>query len=161
MKRVIPSLVVVVVIVGFLSWFLSPVQVVKRTTNKLMKTLTLEEGSGSAARHLNTLTLANLVADEVLFEAPKVEEVNGELSRSDINSGFSYLTAQAKFTKFDVVEYHSVEVAGDVATVSATVEGVVELPSYRPADGMYEMRLTWEKAEDGWKLTGVRWTEGK
>lgn len=160
MKR-LSIIATVLVAAVFLVWWLSPTQVVKRRTEKLMSTLTLEEGSGSAARHLNTLAFGNLIAEEVSLVAPTIEEASGDFDRSDLNNNFAWLTTQATFTKFEVVEFRSVEVDGDNATVEAKIEGIVSLRSYRPADGLYMVELGWRKADDGWRLARAKWTESQ
>lgn len=158
MKKILIP-VAAVLFVAFLVWFLSPVQVVKRRTNKLMNTLTMEEGSGGTGRQFNVLALGNLIAEEITLETPDIEAANGEHGRDVINSGFSWLAGNAKFTKFEVVEFHSVVVDGDKATVSAKIEGVVVLPTYRPADGLYEVELDWKKEDDGWRLARSKWSQ--
>src|SRR5687768_7476175 len=107
MKKILIP-VAVLLIAGFLAWYLSPTQVVKRRTNKLMKTLTLEQGSGGTGRHFNTLALGMLIAENLSLETPAIEEANGDHSRDAINSGFAWLAGQnGSFTKFEVVEFHS------------------------------------------------------
>lgn len=160
MKRLL-IVVSVVLSIAFAIWWLSPTQVVKRRTNKLMHTLTLEEGSGSAARHLNTLAFGNLIAEDVTIDVPSIGEANGEFSRQDLNAGFAWLTTQARFTKFGVTEFLKVGVGDDRAEVEAKVEAVVALPDYRPADGAYLMELSWVRADDGWRLTRVKWREAR
>lgn len=160
MKR-LAAVIALVLSVAFAIWWFSPTQVVKRRTNKLMGTLTLEEGSGSAARHLNTLSFGGLIAEEVTLDVPGVGEANGEFSDQDLNAGFSWLTTQARFTKFEVTEFTKVGVGGDRAEVSAKVEAVVALPDYRPADGAYLMDLSWVREEDGWRLVRVKWREAR
>jgi ketosteroid isomerase-like protein len=36
---------------------------------------------------------------------------------------------------------------------------LVELPTYRPADGEYDATFDWEKGEDGWRLARASWRE--
>ena len=158
MKRILIA-VAVVLSFAFAVWWLSPTQVIKRRTNKLMSTLTLEEGSGSAARHLNTLIFGSLIADGVTIDAPGIGEANGEFTSGDLNSGFGWLTIQAKYTKFEVIEFRKVGVGGDRAEVEAKVEATVVLPDYRPADGAYLMGLSWAKEEDGWRLSRIKLRE--
>lgn len=160
MKRVILTAVAIIAIVFAFIWF-SPTQVVKRRTEKLMSALSLEEGSGSAMRHLNTLSFDGLIAEDVTLELAGVGEANGEFSKADLNSGFSWFTTQAKVSKFHVSEFRKVAVGEDRAEVEAKVEAVVALPDYRPADGSYLMELGWEKADDGWRLSRVKWREAR
>src|SRR5690606_2567587 len=106
---------------------------------------------------LNVLALGNLLYDEVTLDTTDIEEASGTHSRDMINSGFAWLAGNAEFTKFDVVEYHSIIISEDSATVSATVEGVVALAAYRPADGMHEVEFHWQRTDDGWRLKKAVW----
>ncbi len=160
MKRLFIAIAVILSI-AFAVWWLSPDQVIKRRTNKLMGTLTLEEGSGAAARHLNTLSFGNLIAEEVRLDVPGVGEANGDFGQGDLNAGFSWLTTQAVFTKFEVTEFLKVGVGGNRAEVKAKVEAVVALRDYRPADGAYLMELSWVKVDDSWRLSRVKWREAR
>jgi hypothetical protein len=160
MKRLIILAAAVLLIVFGIVW-VSPTQVIKRRTNKLMSALTLEEGSGSAARHLNTLSFASLIAEDVTLEIEGVEEANGEFSRQDLNSGFSWFTTQVRSSNFKVTDFLNVGAGGDRAEVEAKVEAVVSLRDYRPADGAYLMELSWVKADGGWRLTRVKWREAR
>lgn len=161
MKKILPVVVAAIVAIGFLAWFFSAEQVVKRRTGKLMSTLSMEEGSGKAGRQMNSLALGNLIADELELETPTIEEANGTHQKTEINSGFTWLTSVAVFTKFEVVDYHSISVTGNTAKVSASIEATVALTTYRPADGLYEVELDWIKAKDGWRLTRAKWVEGR
>ena len=157
MKKILIP-IAVLLLVGFFVWFLSPVQVVKRRTNKLMNTLTLEQGSGGTGRQFNTLALGNLLAQSVTLETPTIEQADGDHSRDALTSGFGWIARRnGSFTKFEVVKFHTITVEGDQARVNATIEGVVALPTYRPADGMYEVELDWSRGDDGWRLTRAVW----
>lgn len=162
MKKILIALTVTVVTVVFLVWFFSPEQVVKRRTGELLSTLTLAQGDGKAARQMSALKLGDLIGDELVLETPTIEEANGTHQKTEIESGFAVLTRMADFTKFEIVDYHTITVDGDTARVNAAIEAVVVLPSYRPADGMYEVELDWQKGQDGkWRLTRARWQEPK
>ena len=161
MKRILAPIAVVLVILGFLVWWMSPTQVVKRRTSSLMNTLTMAEGSGQAERQSGSFSLTGLLEKELTLEAPNYEEANGTFDRTTVESGFSALANNAKFTKFEVKEFREVEVVGDEATVTAQVESVVALPEFRPLDGLYEVTMIWRKEEDGWRLAKAKWSESR
>ncbi len=134
-------------------------QVVKRRCKTLLETLTLESGSGNAGRQLATYSLNALLASEVELETPSIDEANGTFERSEMESAFSWLCGQAKQTRFELEEFHSVIVSGDRADVALALNALVELPTYRPADGRYEVTFQWQKEKDGWRLARARWIE--
>jgi hypothetical protein len=43
--------------------------------------------------------------------------------------------------------------------VKLSLTGLVELPTYRPADGTYDVTFDWQKEEDGWRLSRAVWQQ--
>lgn len=148
-------------IATFAIWWFSPVQVVKRRSQTLLRTLTLSPGSGNARRQMGTYSLNALLASEVTLENPTLTEANGTFERQEMESAYSWLCGQAKQMRFELVKFHSVAISGDHATVDLTLEGLVELPTYNPADGKYDATFDWVKEKDGWRLNHARWEEAK
>lgn len=161
MRKFLIPMAALVLIGGFLIWFFSPKQVVKRRTEKLMSTLTMEAGSGDASRQFSSLTLGKLIGNEVELEVPSIEEANGVHSKDEINSGFSALARMSKFTKFEIVDWHSIQVEKEKATVTVSLNAAVALPTYQPLSGLYEAKLHWEKTKDEWLLYRVLWQESR
>ena len=159
MKRFALPLLVLVLLGAFVFWWYSPVQVVKRRTGKLLETLTLESGTGRGGRQLATYSLNSLLASEVELESSSISEANGTFQRSEMESAFSWLCQQAKETRFELEAMHSVRIDGERADVELTLEGLVELPRYRPADGRYDVKFQWQLEKDGWRLTRAEWVE--
>lgn len=159
MKRlVIPAGALALLILLGIWWF-SPTQVLKRRTQSLLSTLTLDAGTGRASRTLATYSLNNLLAPQVELNTPTIPEANGTFERPEMESAFTWLANQAKQTRFELKKIHSVTVDGDLGEVKLTLFGLVELPHYRPADGNYEVIFDWKKGEDGWRLTRADWTQ--
>ena len=151
---------IIVAVLGILGvWWFSPTQVLKRRTLSLLTTLTLEAGTGKAGRQLGAYSLNALLAPQVELYAPTIQEANGSFERSELESAFSWLCNQARQTRFELQKIHSVSVNGDQAKVELTLTGLVELPTYRPADGTYGVTFDWEKAKDGWRLTRATWKQ--
>jgi hypothetical protein len=159
MKRFALPLLVTVLLGAFAFWWYSPVQVLKRRTHALLDTLTLESGSSKGGRQLAGYSFNALLASEVVLEAPSISEANGTFTRSEMESAFSWLCQQAKQTRFDLGKFHSVQVAGDHADVRFSLEALVELSRYRPADGRYDVTFQWQREKDGWRLTSATWAE--
>jgi len=156
-------LIPVCVVLGgaFVMWWFSTSQVLKRRTSSLLETMTLEADSGMAGRQMKTYSLNRLLAESVKLENPEIEAASGTFERSDIEAGFSWLTNQAKETRFDVEDFESIEVEGETAKVVLTLTGLVDLKSYRPVDGKYDVVLDWRKEGDGWRLTGSTWNPSR
>ncbi len=161
MKRLALFGLIGAILVALAMWWFSPVQVIKRRTETLFGTLTLKPGSGSATRQMGTYSLNALLASEVTLENPTLKEASGTFDRQEMESAYSWLCNQAKQTRFELVKFHSVRITDDHATVDLTLDGLVELPTYNPADGKYDATFDWVKEKDGWRLEKASWKEAK
>jgi hypothetical protein len=161
MKRFAWPVGVFVVAAAFLFWWFSPVQVVKRRTGRLLETLTLEPNTGRSGRQMGVYSLQAMLAREVEIQASGLEQANGTFDRSEMETAFSWLCEQARQSRFEVAEFHRVKLAGDQADVAATVDALVELPGYRPADGRHQAEFRWRREEDGWRLIRIVWSDSK
>ncbi len=159
MKRFASLAVSLAVAVIFGVWWFSPTQVLKRRTESLLATLTLDSGTGKAGRQMAAYSLNALLASQVELENPEIQEANGSFERAELESAFSWLCNQARQTRFEAGKFHSVSVSGDAAKVRLSLTGLVELPTYRPADGTYEVTFDWQKEEDGWRLSRAVWQQ--
>ncbi len=157
MKRYLIPLAALVMLGLFGLWWYSPTQVIKRRTANLLSTLTLDKGEGKTTRHLGAYSLNGLLADTVELETPTINEANGSFEREELESAFSWLCDQAKRTNFEMKEFREIKFAGDKATVKLVLTGLVELPTYRPADGNYQVTFGWVKGKDGWRLERAVW----
>jgi hypothetical protein len=146
---------------GFALWWFSPTQVLKRRTTSLLETLTLDSGATQGSRRLAVYSLNALLASEVRLETPTIEEANGTFERAELESAFNWLCGEAKQTRFELMEFASVTVSGDTGEVACMLEALVELPTVRPADGIYQARLFWRRADDKWLLERAVWTEAE
>jgi hypothetical protein len=159
MKRPAIIVAVLAVLAGLGIWWFSDTQVLKRRTQSLLTTLTLDSGSSKVSRQMGSYSLNNLLAEEVQLDTPTIKEANGSFARSELESAYSWLCNQCKQTRFELQDFHSVTINGDKATVNLTLFGLVELPQYRPADGNYDVTFYWQKGEDGWRLNRATWTQ--
>ena len=159
MKRLVISLIVIAILGGFGAWWFSDTQVLKRRTQALLTTLTLDSGTGKVGRQMGAYSLNALLASEVALDTPTIKEANGTFQRDELEAIFSWLCNQAKETRFELLDLRSVTVNGDKATVDLTLSGLVVLPNYRPADGKYDVTFDWQKEKDGWRLTHASWKQ--
>lgn len=159
MKRPAILLLVAAILIALGVWWFSPGQVLKRKSLSLLSTLTMESGVGAVSRQAGAYSLNALLAKEVELDTPTIKEANGTFERSELESAYSWLSNQAKQTRFELKDLRSVKVNGKEAVVELSLEGLVELPTYRPADGTYNVIFNWRQEEDGWRLYRATWTE--
>ncbi len=96
---------------------------------------------------MGAYSLNALLAAQVELETPTIKEANGSFEREELESAFSWLCDQAKQTRFKLEKIRSITITGDKAQVELTLTGLVELPTYRPADGKFDVTFDWEKEE--------------
>ena len=161
MKRLALIAALALILAIFGAWWFSPTQILKRRTQSLLATLTLDESKGKATRQMGAYSLNGLLASEVELDTPTIKEANGTFDHTELESAYSWLCEQAKQTHFKLVKFKSISVNGDKAKVEFTLDGLVELPVYRPADGIYDVTFDWQKKEDGWRLTRASWQQLK
>jgi len=161
MKRAIILVVFLVILTGLGAWWFSDKQVLKRRTNSLMTTLTMDGGTGKTTRHLGAYSLNSILAPSVQLDTPTIKEANGTFERSELESAYSWLCDAAKQTRFEVVKFESITITGVEADMKLRLTGNVELPTYKPAEGEYDVTFQWKKWEDGWRLEKARWDKEK
>jgi hypothetical protein len=159
MKRLLIPILSVLAIAAFAFWWFSPGQVIKRRTRSLLETLTFDSSTGRASRQMGAYSLNALLASEVELNTPTIDQANGTFERSEIESGFTWLCQQAKQTRFDLRRIHSIEVNGDRGVVDFSLDALVELPTYRPADGAFRVTYEWRREDDAWRLFKATWIE--
>ena len=157
MKRLAISVVILAILAGLAVWWFSDIQVLKRRTESLLTTLTLDSGSGKVNRQMGAYALNALLAEQVELENPTIQEGNGTFERAELESVYSWLCNQCKQSRFELQKFHDVTVDGDTAKVSFSLNALVELPTYRPADGKFDVHFTWKKEQDKWRITRASW----
>lgn len=157
MKRLVIVAVVTSILFAVSLWWFSPSEVVKRRTHKLLEILAFESGGGRGARQMGVYSLNAILAPEVKLTAKSIPEANGTFERNEMESAYSWLGEQAKQTHFNLEKIHSLKIAGVDATIHFTVEALVEMPNYRPADGRYKVVFHWQKFENVWRLAEAKW----
>jgi hypothetical protein len=159
MKRfIIPAAIAIAAILAAVWWF-SPERALVRRTHNLLDTISFSQGTGKAARNLKTYALNGMLAESVVLDTPTITEANGEFDRSELESGFSWLCNQARRMEIKSLDVGSVEIIGNSGTVEMEIEALVELPSFRPADGIYDVVFEWRKDDDVWRLVRASWKE--
>ena len=157
MKKLWMALAALVILVPLGIWWFSPEQVLMRRTKHLMEVISMSEGTGGALRQAKVFSMNAMLAPEVEIETPGIPGANGTFDKQELESAFSWICQNAKSSSFRVTGFRKVGVDGDRAEVRAGVEGFMELPAYRPADGAFDVTIAWVKGSDGWRFEKVVW----
>jgi|GEM_PF-1228827 len=159
MKKISIIAAALIVLVPLGMWWFSTEQVIIRKTKHLMEVLTISDGTGRPLRQAKVFSMNALLAPEVKLTIPDIADANGTFDKQEMESAFSWICQNAKESQFQVTRIKSMEIDDDraVIEVDAEVKGFIELPSYRPADGSFDVTITWIKMGDGWRFSGVVW----
>lgn len=160
MKRWMTYSAVCLVIIGLAAWWFSPSQVIKRRTLSLLETLTMDAGTGRAARQVGVYSLNSMLAPQVELYTPSIREANGTFDRGELESAYSWLSQHARQTRFTHRRFESVSITGGEGSVSFILDALVELPNFRFADGAFDVTFRWRRDDHGkWRLFSATWIE--
>lgn len=152
MKRLVVFVIAAAVAVGFLYWWFSPAEVLKRRTVSLLDILTIEAGQGRAARQLGAYSLHAMLAPELELDLPPVPEAGGTFTREEIESAHAWLCNHVGRSRFELLEFESVVVSGDAGEVVFSVDARVELGGRQLVEGVHQAGFHWRRGDDGWRL---------
>ncbi len=157
MRRIIITTVSILSLALLGAWFFSDVQVLKRRCAELTDLLSIESVNGGPLRQAKVYSLNKLLAENVTIETKEIQDLRGSFDRQEIESGFSWILNNAKESKFQIDEYLNIDVINERGVTTLAVEGFMEFPTYRPADGRFEVEIEWMETEEGWKFDRVSW----
>lgn len=159
MKKILHLVWVVAVAGGFCVWWFSPVQVVKRKTDRFLELMSFEKGTGRAGRQAGVYSLNALLAAEVELSSESHPEVEGMHERQELESAYAWMAEHVIQSSFTRVSFGKIEIREPMAEVELVVDGLVELPGNKPLDGRYVVSLLWMADENQWRLGHARWNE--
>jgi len=105
----------------FAMWWFSDKQVVKRRTEALLDTVTIEPGSSKIGRGLQAASLDDFLAPNITLEVPD-DEASGTMSRDTVAGGFRYVAERADSTRFEIDEVESIALDDEQAAVIAVID---------------------------------------
>ncbi len=157
MKRLWFLLAILLIFIPIGVWLLSPKQVIMRRTKHLMEVMSINAGTGAAIRQAKVFSMNAMLAPRVTITAPEIGDANGSFDKQELESGFSWICQNAKSADFRIRNFADISIEDDKATVTVVVDALMELPAYRPADGVYLVTIHWVKGGDGWRFEDVSW----
>ena len=146
-----------VVFLGLAVWRYSPTQVVKRRTETLLDVFSMGRDVGPGGRRLDVYRLNGLLADQIEVKASFTDEES--VQKEDVESAYSWLCDKVVESKIEINKWQSIVIEDDTASLSAVVQGLVEMPKVRYLDGQYDARFQWRKIDGDWLLVSIDWQE--
>lgn len=158
MKKLLITGILLAAVIGFLSWWYSPKQVVKRRTDSLLRTLTLNQDQSVAAKQMGVYSINALLAPEVEFASGEIEQANGTFARSDVESTYGWLCEHAKEMTFTRKKTESITINGDTGRITFVVDAKVVVMDSEIASGLYRTTFEWVQ-NDAWQLRSAKWSK--
>ncbi len=161
MRRYLPALLVVVILALLAAWWFSPTQVVKRRVLALLDSVEVPATMSDLGRNTRGPKLATYLAENVTFNPPDTldGEIGSTYQRDQVAARFSAIARYCRRISIEDIDIHTIDVADTTATVSLTLDAIVEAADRRPADGIQHIDMEWSKTDQGWQLGEVSWTE--
>lgn len=158
MKRLLIPLAAALVLIPLGLWWFSAEQTIKRRSNHLLNVITLPENSNRSFRQTKVYSLNSILSNKIQLSTPEIPESDGGYEKIQIENGFSWLCSNARQAIFTNRKFTLIDVKNDIARVEITVDAFVELPTHRPADGVYDITLEWRRnTNKQWLLDSATW----
>lgn len=148
-----------VLLLGFLGWWYSPTQILKRRCDSFFNVISFSEKQKSAARQVQALKLADFLDRDVALSGQEIsEEIESPVSRGEMQAIFSAVSGACTFIAITQRQYEFIGIAGDEATVQVTVHlAIGHAEGARRFNGTQRLMLSWHRAKNVWALSKVAW----
>jgi hypothetical protein len=159
-KIIIPA--VLLAVSGFLFWWFSAEQVLKRRVASMIDAAQVPATMSDAGRKARGTHVAKFLAKQLHLVPPEGFDlpVSDRVNRDTATALYSGAASYAKEMTFTDLHVEEVDVRDAEADVRFRVDGIIDLRSRRPVDGILHVESRWEKADGVWLLGEVSWTEG-
>ena len=143
----------------FAWWYYQTPRVLARKVDGLITTLNFDPSTTRSSRLIKSSNIGKYFDEQVELTSP-IEEANGNFSPSDFNSGYTFLTENAREIKIQRIGEIACEVDQKHATQQFDAHAKVEISRWlKSLDGRYAVTVHWRKTEQGWKIHSSDWKE--
>ena len=148
---------VIAIIVGFLMWWFSDTQVLKRRTQELTELFSFE-ADGSKVTRINKNRLLGEILDKDFSCIIQLESYRGEHHAGELVEGHIYLGQVCETSSVDMADFEITSIDDNEATIVAHFS--IYLAMKKGGRNYAEespVTLTWEKSPEGlWLLNGAK-----
>lgn len=143
----------------FVWWYSRTPRVLARKIDSLIETLHVDPATTRSSRLIKSSSIGKYFDEQVELTSP-IDEANGNFSPADLNSGFRFLTENAREITIERKGDISCEVDGKHATQQFQIDAKVSFSRWlKNLDGRYAVTVHWRKTEQGWKIHSNDWKE--
>lgn len=160
MKPFYRFLAVALLVLGlFAWWYYRPHRVLERKIDSLISTLNFQPSTSRSARLIKSSSISKYFDEQVEITSP-IDDANGNFSPADLNSGYSFLSENAREITIVRVAEIEAEIKSEHATQKFDVEAKVSVSRWlKSLDGRYAVTVHWRKTKQGWKIHSSDWKE--
>ena len=154
-KPLVIATVAFALVIGFLVWWFSDAQVIKRKTHALVEAFTIYADDGKASHVSKNQTLAELL-DAKFTCTIHLDAYDAEHRRDELISAHLYLGQVCETSQVKVTHMEITSLTDDTATVVGKFSISVREKNGGSHAESSPARLEWGKSGNGqWKLTGL------
>lgn len=143
----------------FAWWFYQPKRILERKLDQLISTLSIAPHSTRSSRLIKSSSIGHYFDQQVEICSP-IEQINGNFSPEDLNSGFSLLAENAQEISIQRAKKINIIIKGNHATMEFDADAKVSVRQwFQSLNGRYAVMMHWRKNEQGWKIHSTDWQE--
>lgn len=143
----------------FAWWYYQTPRVLARKIDGLISTLNFDPSTTRSSRLIKSSGIGKYFDEQVELSSP-IDDANGNFSPADLNSGYSFLSENAREISIERIGEIICEVDGKHATQRFDVKAKVSVSRWlKSLDGRYGLTVHWRKTEQGWKIHSNDWKE--
>lgn len=160
MKQLYRFAAVALLILGlFAWWYYQPKRVLARKLDNLIADLSFDPSTTRSSRLIKSSSIGGYFDQQVEITSP-IDEANGNFSPEDLNSGFSFLSENAREISIQRAEKLTTTLDGKHATMEFDADVKVSITRWlKGLNGRYAVIVHWRKTEQGWKIHSSSWQE--
>ena len=146
-----------VLLLGFMGWWYSPTQVMKRRCDSFFNVISFSEKQEPTAKQVQALKLADFLDRDITISGPQIsEEIESPISRGELQAVFSAIAEASSFIAITEREYEFIGVDGDEATAQVMVTVEIGHPEAASRfNGSHRMMLNWHRVKKVWVIDKV------
>lgn len=144
---------------SFAWWYYQTPRILERKLDTLIATLNLDPTTTRASRLMKSSSIEKYFDEQVELTSP-IDDINGNFSSAEINSGYSFLSENAREINLQRVGEITCEVDEKHATQQFQVNAKITVSRwFKNLDGRQAVTVHWRKTQQGWRIHSSDWKE--
>jgi hypothetical protein len=143
----------------FVWWYYQTPRTLARKIDGLISTLRFDTATSRSSRLIKSSSIGQYFDEQVEISSP-IENANGNFSPEELNSGYGFLTENAREITIQRVTDIACAISDQHATQRFEVDARVSVSQWiKNLDGHYAITVHWRKTTHGWRIHSSDWKE--